>query len=104
MIIWIGFHSGLALTKEQIVECSLRYVSLCEMVTGERFAFPSTAAQLGQGSCRQRLVQNLVGSGYLSHGCVFIMAGSDSDLPHITAIQDKVLAEVEEQNETFKEA
>lgn len=73
------------LSDEQVVECAYRYISIYEQVTGERFEFPSTLMEPSK-----RIVMNLQRAGIITGGFVAIMAGSDSDMPHLETIQKEL--------------
>mmetsp|Transcript_72828 Transcript_72828/g.206675 ORF Transcript_72828/g.206675 Transcript_72828/m.206675 type:complete len:509 (-) Transcript_72828:172-1698(-) len=73
------------LSEEQVVECAYRYISIYEQVTGQRFEFPST-----QMEPSKRIVMNLQQAGIISGGFVAIMAGSDSDMPHLETIKKEL--------------
>merc|ERR1711939_247277 len=62
------------LSDDQVVECSYRYISIYERITGQQFQFPTTRMEPSK-----RIVTNLQRTGILKGGFVTIMAGSDSD-------------------------
>jgi phosphoribosylaminoimidazole-succinocarboxamide synthase len=68
------------LTDEDVVEVSYRYINLYEMLTGKTFEFPSAHPKV-------ELLSKLQQSGLIKGGLAVIMAGSDSDMPHIEKIQ-----------------
>ena len=72
-----------SMTDDQIVETSFRYISLYEKLTGETFTFPETKI-----NPKLRLAGNIAASGIGKGCCAVIMAGSDSDTPHIKKIAD----------------
>ncbi|MEA3229730.1 MAG: phosphoribosylaminoimidazolesuccinocarboxamide synthase [archaeon] len=69
------------LTDEQVIETSWRYISLYEKLTGQDFKFPKDTIEP-----KLRLAGNIVSSGVGKGCCAVIMAGSDSDAPHIKKI------------------
>merc|ERR1711988_2023782 len=69
------------LSDDQVVECSYRYISIYERITGQQFHFPDTRMEPSK-----RIVTNLQRAGILTGGFVAIMAGSDSDMPHLESI------------------
>ncbi len=68
------------LTDEDIIEVSYRYIHLYELLTGNTFEFPKAHPKI-------ELLNKLQQAGYLTGGLAVIMAGSDSDMPHIEKIQ-----------------
>lgn len=79
-----GFKPGSAvpkLSKEQVKECTKRYIEVAELITGEKFIPPSESL-----SPEKRLVANLTKGGYITGCCAMIFAGSDSDLGHMEKI------------------
>eukprot|EP00667_Euglena_gracilis_P015190 EG_transcript_15798 len=82
-----GFKPGKAipvLTEDQVVESAYRYIRVYERITGQKFPFSSVQSSLPAG---QRLMANLQRHGIAKGACAVIMAGSDSDLPHLQKIQ-----------------
>jgi len=73
------------LTEEHVVECAFRYISIYEQVTGQRFKFPSMHVEPAK-----RIIMNLQRAGIISGGFVAIMAGSDSDMPHLETIKKEL--------------
>lgn len=71
--------SGLG--EEVVVEASLRYINLFEKFTGRVFDFSA-------GDPNARLYRNLRNAGYIKGGCAVIIAGSDSDEPHVKGLAD----------------
>jgi len=69
------------LTDEQVAETSWRYIHLYEEVTGNKFDFTSSP------DIRGDLIASLAEGGVIKGGSCVIMAGSDSDMPHIKKIQ-----------------
>ena len=74
------------LTEEQVIECSYRYITICERITGEEFRFPENAAL----SITERVIKNLQFHGVIKGACAFIFAGSDSDAPHIEKLKGEL--------------
>jgi len=72
------------LTNEQIIETSWRYISLYEEVTGNKFTFNNS------GNIKSDLISSLVKENFIKGGIVIIMAGSDSDIPHINKIKEEL--------------
>jgi len=72
------------LSEEQVVECSYRYISIYEKITGMQFQFPNKIEP------SRRVVMNLQRAGIITGGFVAIMAGSDSDMPHLENIQKEL--------------
>lgn len=70
------------LSEEQVVECAYRYIKTYEQVTGETFAFPPIKIPAAE-----RVVMNLKAAGVIKGCFVVIVAGSDSDLPHLETLQ-----------------
>jgi phosphoribosylaminoimidazole-succinocarboxamide synthase len=69
------------LSDEHVVECSYRYISIYERITGQQFEFPTTRIEPSK-----RIVTNLQRAGILRGAFVGIFAGSDSDMPHLENI------------------
>merc|ERR1712151_873183 len=72
------------LSEDQVLECSYRYISIYEKITGMQFQFPSPIEP------SRRVVMNLQRAGIITGGFVAIMAGSDSDMPHLENIQKEL--------------
>jgi len=72
------------LSEDQVVECSYRYISIYERITGMQFQFPSKIEP------SRRVVMNLQRAGIITGAFVAIMAGSDSDMPHLENIQKEL--------------
>jgi len=66
------------LSDDQVVECAWRYINIYERVTGQKFQFPESKMEPSK-----RIVANLQQTGLIVGGFVAIMAGSDSDMPHL---------------------
>ncbi|CAD7961128.1 unnamed protein product [Amoebophrya sp. A25] len=75
---------AITLSPEQVLECSARYVEVCEKITGEPFQLPTTS-----GDPKLRLLRNLEAASMISSGLVCIFAGSDSDAPHIEKLKEQ---------------
>ena len=71
------------LSDEDVAEVAYRYISLYENLTGRKFTFPS-------GNIKEDMLYNLKKEGYIKGGIVIIMAGSDSDMPHIEKIREEL--------------
>lgn len=85
IIIKKGFGYGAqgpipSLDDEDVIQIVERYVELYEKLTGDKFEIPS-------GNVRSTLIESLKQDGYISGQLVVIVAGSNSDLPHIDDIQ-----------------
>lgn len=72
------------LSDDQVVECSYRYISIYEQITGKKFEFPTKMEP------SKRVVMNLQRAGIIQGGFVAIMAGSDSDMPHLENIKKEL--------------
>lgn len=72
------------LTDEQIIETSWRYISLYEELTGNKFTFNNS------GDIKLDIISSLARENFIKGGVVIIMAGSDSDLPHINKIKEEL--------------
>jgi len=72
------------LTDDQIIETSRRYISLYEELTGNTFDFNVTP------DIKADMIAALANDGVIKGGVVVIMAGSDSDMPHIEKIQKEL--------------
>ncbi|MBW2978196.1 AIR carboxylase family protein [Candidatus Woesearchaeota archaeon] len=71
------------LSDEDVAEVAYRYISLYERLTGRKFKFPA-------GNVKEDMLYNLKKEGYIKGGVVVIIAGSDSDMPHIEKIQGEL--------------
>merc|ERR1719159_263538 len=69
------------LTEEQVVEGAYRYINICERITGEAFKFPETMIEPSK-----RILLNLSRAGVIRGCTAVIMAGSDSDMPHLETL------------------
>ncbi|MBU1201986.1 MAG: AIR carboxylase family protein [Nanoarchaeota archaeon] len=83
-----GFSYGASgappdLSDEDVIEVSYRYIDLYETLTGKNFNFPQTNVRLD-------LIEKLKDTGYIKGGLVAIVAGSDSDMPHIEKIKSEL--------------
>eukprot|EP00425_Heterocapsa_triquetra_P031728 CAMPEP_0195098876 /NCGR_PEP_ID=MMETSP0448-20130528/57932_1 /TAXON_ID=66468 /ORGANISM="Heterocapsa triquestra, Strain CCMP 448" /LENGTH=494 /DNA_ID=CAMNT_0040133655 /DNA_START=59 /DNA_END=1540 /DNA_ORIENTATION=- len=72
------------LSDDQVVECAYRYISIYEQITGNRFEFPSKVDPA------TRIVTNLQKAGLIKGCLVAVMAGSDSDIPHLENIKKEL--------------
>merc|ERR1711920_278986 len=72
------------LSEDQVVECSYRYISIYEQVTGNTFEFPAKMQPA------KRIIMNLQRAGMLVGGFVLIAAGSDSDMPHLETLKKEL--------------
>lgn len=70
------------LTDDQVVETTYRYVSIYERITGHRFNFPELTVEP-----QRRVVLNLQQKGLITGATAVIMAGSDSDMPHLEKLK-----------------
>jgi len=77
--------SAPTLTEEQIVECAYRYVNICERITGETFTFPDVMIPP-----HHRILHNLARAGLIKGCMAVIMAGSDSDMPHLETLKKEL--------------
>jgi len=69
------------LKDDEVIETSRRYISLYEELTGNKFDFNVSK------DIKAELIASLVDEGILKGGVAVIMAGSDSDMPHIKKLQ-----------------
>jgi len=72
------------LSDDQVVECAYRYIKIYETVTGNSFEFPAKMVP------QKRIIMNLQRAGMLVGGFVVIMAGSDSDMPHLETLKKEL--------------
>jgi len=80
-----GGEGGLPdLTDGQVMETSWRYISLYEELTGETFDFGSSR------DVSKDLILALKDDGLISGNVAVIIAGSDSDGPHIEKIKEEL--------------
>ncbi len=75
------------LTDEDVIEISYRYINLYEELTGKTFQFPV-------GNVKRLMIEKLKNGLYIKGGLVVIIAGSDSDKPHI----DKIIKQLNKYN------
>mmetsp|Transcript_9922 Transcript_9922/g.30436 ORF Transcript_9922/g.30436 Transcript_9922/m.30436 type:complete len:520 (+) Transcript_9922:76-1635(+) len=73
------------LSDDQVVECAYRYIRIYEQITGQTFVFPEAKMEVSK-----RVVMNLQRAGIIQGGFVAIMAGSDSDMPHLESIKKEL--------------
>merc|ERR1719161_678216 len=73
------------LSEDQVVECAYRYVKIYERITAKPFCFPETMIEPSK-----RILMNLQQAGMVKGCFVAIMAGSDSDMPHLENIQKEL--------------
>lgn len=71
------------LEDEDVIEITKRYIDLYEKLTGNKFDYPNE-------DVRASLIHGLKTEGYIKGQQVVIVAGSDSDLPHIEKIQKEL--------------
>lgn len=71
------------LNDEDVTEVAYRYISLYENLTGNKFNFPGS-------SVSSDMINELKQRGFIKGGLAVIMAGSDSDMPHIQKIQEEL--------------
>merc|ERR1711937_1046599 len=73
------------LSEDQVVECAYRYIKIYERITAKPFSFPETMIEPSK-----RILMNLQRT-VMAQGCfVAIMAGSDSDMPHLENISKEL--------------
>lgn len=72
-----------SLSDDDVIEVSYRYIDLYERLTGNEFVFPS-------GDVKQGMLSGLKKESYIKGGLAVIMAGSDSDLPHMEMIRTEL--------------
>merc|ERR1712087_210863 len=72
------------LSEGQVVECAYHYICVYEQITGNSFEFPAKMEP------SKRVVMNLQRAGIITGAFVAIMAGSDSDIPHLENIQKEL--------------
>jgi phosphoribosylaminoimidazole-succinocarboxamide synthase len=70
------------LTDEQVVETTYRYVSLYQRITGKTFQFPEQTMDP-----QRRIIMNLQRNKFITGATAVIMAGSDSDMPHLEKLK-----------------
>eukprot|EP00812_Abedinium_dasypus_P006680 NODE_1846_length_1049_cov_353.992958.p1 GENE.NODE_1846_length_1049_cov_353.992958~~NODE_1846_length_1049_cov_353.992958.p1 ORF type:complete len:301 (-),score=96.68 NODE_1846_length_1049_cov_353.992958:129-1031(-) len=73
------------LTEDQVVECAYRYIGAYERITGKAFDFPGAHVKP-----EHRICANLQKSGLIVGGTAALMAGSDSDMPHLEMLQKEL--------------
>jgi phosphoribosylaminoimidazole-succinocarboxamide synthase len=73
------------LSDEQVIECAYRYIDICGRITGVPFTFPETVIEP-----ERRILLNLQRAGMIKGGMAVIMAGSDSDMPHLETLQKEL--------------
>jgi len=73
------------LTEEQIVECAFRYISIYQRITEQTFIFPETKLDPAK-----RILINLQQQGIIVGATAVIMAGSDSDMPHLDTLKKEL--------------
>merc|ERR1712217_896958 len=61
------------------------YISIYEQITGNAFEFPSVKMEPSK-----RIVMNLQRAGVIKGAFVAIMAGSDSDMPHLETLKKEL--------------
>jgi len=71
------------LEDNDVVEISYKYIKLYELLTGEDFNFPKSNVKFD-------LLDKLKNADYINGGIVVIIAGSDSDMPHIQEIKKEL--------------
>lgn len=71
------------LDDEDVIEVAYRYIGLYESLTGNKFNFPQSNVSID-------MIDKLRKEGYIKGGIAIIMAGSDSDMPHIKKIEDEL--------------
>jgi phosphoribosylaminoimidazole-succinocarboxamide synthase len=72
------------LSDTQVVECTYRYIRIYERMTGKSFQFP-----VKMDPCK-RVLMNLQNAKLITGGMAIIMAGSDSDMPHLETLQKEL--------------
>merc|ERR1719261_2303614 len=75
------------LNETQVVECSYRYINIYERITGNTFEFPNALSRIDPS---KRILLNLQRAKLITGGFVVIMAGSDSDMPHLETLQKEL--------------
>jgi len=80
-----GHTSAPQLSDDQVVECAYRYITIYERISEKQFQFPDTP--IGPNL---RIRHNLQRAGVITGACVVIMAGSDSDMPHLLTLQNEL--------------
>jgi len=73
------------LTQEQVVECAFRYISIYQKITERAFVFPETKMDPAK-----RILMNLQHRGVITGAMAVIMAGSDSDIPHLETLKKEL--------------
>lgn len=72
------------LSDEEVVECSYRYISVYEQMTGETFVFPRLE---NYANPKRDLLASMCLSGLIRGACIIVMAGSNSDIDHIKQLK-----------------
>lgn len=73
------------LTEDQVVECAYRYISIYQRMTDQTFVFPETKLDPAK-----RILINLQLKGVIAGATAVIMAGSDSDMPHLETLKKEL--------------
>lgn len=86
----MGFNPATAssapqLSEDQVVECAYRYLSIYQRITDETFLFPETRIDPAR-----RILLNLQRQGVIAGATAVIMAGSDSDMPHLETLKKEL--------------
>lgn len=66
-----------------VAETSRRYLELYERITGSSLNYPETDPA-------ERVLKNLIREGFLKGGCVLIVMGSASDIPHAEKMAERI--------------
>lgn len=73
----------LTLPEEIVSETSRRYLELYERITGKELVLPPSRPQT-------RITENLIKAGFMKEGCVVIVMGSPSDIPHAEKMAERI--------------
>jgi len=89
-LLGMGFNpakdsSAPKLTEDQVVECSYRYISIYERITGKQFVFPEVGVQPAE-----RILKNLQRARFVTGAYAVVMADSDSNMPHLQALKSEL--------------
>ena len=71
------------LPEEIVAETSRRYLELYERITGAPLNYPDADPA-------DRVLKNLKDAGFLKEGCVLIVMGSPSDVPHAEKMAERI--------------
>lgn len=73
----------MTLPEEIVSETSRRYLELYQRITGKDLELPPIHSQ-------NRITENLIRTGFMKEGCVVIVMGSASDIPHVEKMAERI--------------